>query len=366
MYLHIVTDSIYTETFIENNEKFNKDCIYLLLTKSNKLKFVMNRKNLILKIIPNTKDLIKYLFFCKDCISLINKSCAVYFHNLHRHDCIILLLINKKLNKKLYWLVWGSDLYMKIKYSIYDNYSKTYVKYSIKEKLFAFFFRIVEKLAIKKITKIGTIIDGDYQLAVRNFHKNFERLNFFYVNPLSFELYSKLKKTEKVSTILVGNSGDPSNNHFSILKFLPSDKNFKIICPLSYGDKNYISNLIQFGIEKFGENFVPLTSFLDKSEYLKLLADVDVSIMNHYRQQALGNIFSLLALGKVVYINSLSTVYDFLLSKGIFVYDTQQLLSGKSSIMDMLDYEQLVKNKEVIMDINSKEKSLKYIENLYV
>lgn len=55
-----------------------------------------------------------------------------------------------------------------------------------------------------------------------------------------------------------------------------------------------------YGINLFGDNFILLTEFLSPEEYAKILANVDVAIFAHRRQQALGNILALIYIGKKV------------------------------------------------------------------
>ena len=51
-------------------------------------------------------------------------------------------------------------------------------------------------------------------------------------------------------------------------------------------------------------DYIDLASLwsLPLSDYLKILGKIDIAIFNHERQQAVGNITSLLGLGKKVYI----------------------------------------------------------------
>ncbi|MCY1302501.1 hypothetical protein D9M70_521600 [compost metagenome] len=71
---------------------------------------------------------------------------------------------------------------------------------------------------------------------------------------------------------------------------------------------------------KFGENFIPLTSFMSAAEYNEYMGGIDIAIFNHRRQQAMGNIIGLISLGKKVYLRSEVTSFDFLRDKGFFIY----------------------------------------------
>jgi dTDP-N-acetylfucosamine:lipid II N-acetylfucosaminyltransferase len=73
------------------------------------------------------------------------------------------------------------------------------------------------------------------------------------------------------------------------------------------------------------------------------LSSVDVGLFNHDRQQALGNIFSLLYFGKKVYIKNDITTWDFLTSKGITVYNIYDL--DKLNLEELIYIEDSLKEK---------------------
>lgn len=369
MNIHFLPDSVYSKRFIEINNRINNDSIYIVLY--GELKH-LNKKDVVSIPLLNEYSLRKHPFlFIKNFYKLlkcINKAERVYFHYLLDLHLVLVLFFLR--NKKTFWLVWGADLYDRIKYELYDlntlklfqnsekKYKKRIIRHKIKE--------IIVSKAIKKISYIGTIIDGDYKLISDNFGVSNNRIDFFYANPLKFDYYiPSTYSSKKIINILLGNSGDPTNNHIIILEKLKKMNNIKIYCPLSYGNPDYIKKIIDYGKLNLGDSFIPITEFLSENEYLKILDTIDVAIMNHYRQQALGNIFVLLALGKVVYINSKSTIYDFFIKKGIVIHDTNELLNETFIDFSFLEEETKNKNRCIVKNINSEEQSLLYIKQLY-
>ena len=114
-----------------------------------------------------------------------------------------------------------------------------------------------------------------------------------------------------------------SNNHIDAINrisYLKED-DVKIICPLSYGNKKHAATVIKRGKEVFGDKFIPLTTFIPLEEYLEILSKIDIAIFNHWRQQAVGNITTLLGLGKTVYIRKEVTTWQLLEEKGIKILD---------------------------------------------
>jgi dTDP-N-acetylfucosamine:lipid II N-acetylfucosaminyltransferase len=169
-----------------------------------------------------------------------------------------------------------------------------------------------------------THIKGDYDLAKAWYGaKGKYYYSFIYPSNLYKEYdLSKVEKDNGKKYIQVGNSADPSNNHMDIFRKLIDfkDYNIEIICPLSYGNMEYREKVIQQGKEVFGDKFKPLTKLLPFEEYLNILAKIDIAIFNHERQQAMGNITTLLGLGKKVYIRDDITTWDFCKEHGLKVY----------------------------------------------
>lgn len=119
--------------------------------------------------------------------------------------------------------------------------------------------------------------------------------------------------------ILVGNSATPENNHletFALLATLDlSDRN--VVVPLSYGDPAYADEIESAGFELFGERFRPIRQYLPFTEYTKLIAQCDVIVMGHLRQQALGNVARALWQGAHVYLDARSPMLEYFRSSAL-------------------------------------------------
>lgn len=130
-------------------------------------------------------------------------------------------------------------------------------------------------------------------------------------------------KPRATVNIQIGNSADPSNNHFEILEWLLPfrDHNIAIYAPLSYGDQNYAQSLIKAAETHFGDKFKPIIDFMPFDGYLEFLDKIDIAIFNHRRQQGMGNIITLLGLGKKVYLRNDVTPWNTFERIGVKVYD---------------------------------------------
>ena len=156
---------------------------------------------------------------------------------------------------------------------------------------------------------------------------------------------------------LLGNSATIENNHldtFSLISKLDFDKEL-IFCPLSYGGPgftNYARDITLAGKNIFGEKFIPLTEILSNDEYVEIIEKCGNVIMNHLRQQALGNIITSMWKGARVYFNELSPVYSYYKSLGLTVYT----LSDIHNFRNLPDYESLAKaNRGILYNMYSEQ-----------
>lgn len=239
----------------------------------------------------------------------------IIFHGLFDFRLVCILFFMPWLLKKSYWIIWGGDLYT---YKV----GKKNLRWRIKE-----FFR---RPVIKRFRYLINVIKGDLELCKKWYLAEGEFLeSITYPSNLSplgitkFVSNSSFSIKDSMINILVGNSGSIQNNHYEIFKKIEKYKDHKIsiFTPLTYGDANYIQEVIYIGKKIFGEDFYPILAHMTHEEYMNLLNGIDIAVFNHPRQQALGNIISLLGLGKKVFIRSDITSWNFFHSKEIEVFD---------------------------------------------
>jgi hypothetical protein len=277
----------------------------------------------------------------------IFESDKVIIHSLASPWLLIYLFIFPSLGKKMYWIIWGKDLYF------YRELNNKKIYHKIYE-----FFRL---RTIKNIKNVVTYIKGDYELAIQWYgskSKYYECL--MYPSNLYKEYNIKTKKQGRIN-ILVGNSADPTNNHLDIFNNLKDYRynDIKIYIPLSYGNKKYAKSIILKGEELFGDKFIPLTDFLSFEKYLDLLGEIDIAIFSHKRQQAMGNIITLLGLGKKVYMRSDITSWKLFKDIGIKVFDVEYMN------LELLSDDIKIDNNKKIKEYFSKENYLKQLRLLF-
>lgn len=155
----------------------------------------------------------------------------------------------------------------------------------------------------------------------------------------------------------------PSNNHFEILEKLSKfkDMNIKLFCILSYGgNKEYNKKVIDKGIEVFNDKFYPVLDFMKFDEYMNFLSSLDIAIFAHDRQQAFGNITSLLSMKKTVYLKEKVTTYQTLKEMGIEVRSFDKLVD-----LEEFDENTLENNRRIIEENFSEEMLIEQWENIF-
>lgn len=236
----------------------------------------------------------------------MHKSKKIILHGLFNWHIVIMLLFMPWLLKKCYWVIWGGDLY--------SNISPVHTPKGL---LLGVFRRFV----IRRIGGIVTMIEGDYELARKHFGTNAKCYSSFVYPSNIVNISQEVTSKHDGIYVLVGNSADPSNHHFDVLDQLAATGNseLNVIAPLSYGDRGYAQKVIARGKELFGNKFSALQDFMPRKEYEELLKKIDIAIFNHDRQQALGNIITLLGFGKKVYIRNNLTHWDFFVGIGVSI-----------------------------------------------
>lgn len=218
-----------------------------------------------------------------------------------------------------------------------------------KEILRAMLFYRWESRIIRRVDYFSSPIPEDYELLKRacaDFRAKYHQLSYGSVEALFQSGQSPAIRDD----ILVGNSATPTNNHIEIFQQLGrlDIGKRKLIVPLSYGDATYREEIIRIGHAMFGANFFPLTQFMPLADYNRVIASCGIAIMNHKRQQALGNINTMLYQGAKVFLNPDSAVYSFFRNRGAHVYPVDELGGSGEDAFSPLTEEQVRKNRSVL------------------
>ena len=240
----------------------------------------------------------------------------IILHGIFSSHLLYVLALQPWLLKKCYWTIWGGDLY------IHNSIQKDWRWH--KDEWF-------RRFVVSRLGHFITQIEGDYELA-RQWYGARGRWHECFMYPSNLHKdYAITSQAHHGVNILLGNSASPTNNHLEAFERLRPfvRENIRIYCPLSYGDAEYAEEVIRVGADTFGDKFVPLRDFLSFEKYLGMLSVIDVAIFNHNRQQGMGNITTLLGLGKKVYLRRCVSSWDSLESLGVKLFDIVSLDLGK-------------------------------------
>ena len=222
------------------------------------------------------------------------------------------LYINPELCKKVYWIVWGKDLYI---YHIAKHKTPWLLLYEA--------FR---RPVIKRIGHVVSMYEEEYDLVKKWYHNEGEVIyvRMFYPYCLKSENKNasapKVKKEGDKLCVLLGNSASKTNEHIDAIDILSKNPDIldKVYCPLSYaGSRMHANKVRKYGLAKLKDKFKPLMEFMPLDEYDRIWAEADIAVFNQRRQEATGNIYSLIMQKKTIYLRPVTTPWMFFKRVGI-------------------------------------------------
>lgn len=273
----------------------------------------------------------------------------------------------KKLGFKIVWYVWGSDMYRLGKfYNKALDFKGRYIRVKIAFKkgvvhggkvlLKTFFPFLIDLNLIGIQGNVLSVFDSLW------FHTESEQQMFFkkytcrdtrvinYVNP---KLKGPLNSIfpDIGDSLLVGNSSSIENLHFSLLREMSKlNLRKKVFVPLSYGDEKYKLLLESWLLKKKLKNIEVIRDFLSFDDYQNLIVSCGFMVMNHKRQQALGNVIQAIYSGLKVFLNPLSPLYMDLRNKGFYIFSSRELYN-----LVPLDLNQKIHNRNLLYKFFGKE-----------
>lgn len=310
--LHIASSEKFLPPFIAFiKAHFNFENHEFLLTKGMAQKDIIPESNI--KILSKDSRFSKIKYYLKVIVEM-HQADKVILHSLADHSIVKILFFMPWLLKRCYWVIWGGDLYT-------YQFGKRNRRWRVRE-----FYR---RPVIKNMGHLVTYIEGDIALAREWYDAKGEyHESLMYLSNL-YKTLEVPEKQDRTINIQLGNSASPTNNHIEVLEMLLpfKEQDICIYAPLSYSDQDNAKRIIKLGQELFGHKFIPLTEFIPFVRYLDLLGDIDIAIFNNSRQQAMGNIITLLGLGKTVYIRNDTTQWQFFQDKSLQIYDVNDFNS---------------------------------------
>lgn len=214
---------------------------------------------------------------------------------------------------------------------------------------------------LKKASFAITVIPEENEILKKNLGDVKKVLTFNYgdIEVLKNTSFSPTFKNN--SNIWIGNSCTLSSNYVEVFKSLSSLNFKKAFVSLSYGELEYQTKIIDLGKEILKDRLVPVTRFFSKLDYFEILASCGITILNHKRQQGLGNVITSLWFGHKVFLNSENPIFRFFRSRGAIIYNFKKELDIMNSSIndDMLNV-----NRQILNDYFSEDACLSRTKNI--
>lgn len=251
---------------------------------------------------------------CLEIVRLINRSEKTIVHGIFMKAPLAVILSVLANGNKMSWMIWGADLY---------NWKNN--NHGIKAKI----SNLIQKRLRKKCKTVIISFASDKNEYIKQFGYPFKFFYAHYVLPYSsYEIEQNfIEKNDKVLNILIGNSANKELRHIEILKLLKEKQreDIKIHIPLNYGDRAYGDEVETIAKNMFGNKAICYRENIPIDKYIKLLWKMDIAVFYTNRQIALGNIVMLLYMGKEIYMERGTTMYECLKEYGIDIKDIEDI-----------------------------------------
>ena len=370
------------EKFIDDaiamfDELKNVYSVFFILTASNQKKLFHVKS-------PNVATFSSF----EEILSIINcgNNDMVMIHSLFLPYHVVL-----KIQIPIIWSTWGFDIYSDesaplkklFSISLYKPKTKALLDGPPRNNLpgltgrfFSLKSRIDNLREQRKYTRIAkntsffaTVLPEEFEKIKQKFPTASYCPFHYFSEPLRFSKASR-STPFKANRILLGNSNDPTNNHYDILEKLNSlNTSLEIIIPFSYPfkDDEYSSRL-----PKEAENFknlsiIFLKDFIERDKYFQLIDSCSTAIFGHIRQQAVGNITYCLMTGKKLFFYENSILFHHYRNLGYSIFSIENDLNKKTLEADLSSDDQENNKKKCSDEWNYKrqiEKLQLFFQNL--
>lgn len=404
MNLHLVTDNVFTEGFMDFVEEINelgKNEFVVYHSPDAESNGKMKYLSRPCRYIPSHHN----TTFSEQITGRLGKYKKVFIHYLD--DSLFDMVLDCDKNVELNWVLWGLDYYGPEDFFmnlIFDPLTKKYItsqptynripfpknpfnipryitasgKLRAQRKIYLESYMPRKKRVIARINNICSYLKPDYDFVVENYGARAMYKPLYYTMFGEGDFVCDSKKTNDIMralglegkrTIYCGHSGSLYLNQIdqipALSQLLNGQKDTVAVFGLAYGLPRYIDYITKLAEKNLGTAFFPVTKFMSKPDYNHFLNGIDVVIMNQNVNVAGTNIFILLYLGKKVYLKRSQVFNKFFTSKGVKLFNIEDI-AGKTldEVMEPLSNEDQLNNKKIIGEIFSKKQAITNLKQI--
>ncbi|MEL7297419.1 MAG: TDP-N-acetylfucosamine:lipid II N-acetylfucosaminyltransferase [Pseudomonadota bacterium] len=244
------------------------------------------------------------------------------------------------------WVSWGADTYKHVGDVPADE--------TLKQKIKRHWLLWLKRRTVKKLRAAVALNQGDADVMSDIFWaRGHVRVMRYPLDDSTFGYADQVRPfratDKRLCKVFCGNSADPTNHHIAMLDALAHlADSTEIIMPLNYGGgSDYVDKVITHGRHLFGDHFKPITDFMQKDDYDRLLAEMDVGVFFHDRQQGLYVAFTILLHGKPMYIRNHVSSYEEFQQLGMQVGDSDRVATMDIQAFAELPSSVAAKNAEI-------------------
>ena len=283
-----------------------------------------------LQFIPDVNPIKKIIHFYKK----LTEADVIVWHSLFfpRQQYAYFLALFRHFLKKSIWIEWGADLYLwKYSNQNFKGMLRNFVHRRIREKM-----RVVGCCFAVDDQEVHAQFGDDvkcFYTPLANPKKDPTGL----IDEVEAGKPNMEGKEKPFYNVQIAHNSFSFNNHVRLIELMKKfdREDMRFILPLNYGiygingqfgGVSYRNTVIKYAENAFKNAKVSvIKKAIDFNRYLGVLWNMDIVVFDFDRPCGLGTLRILLLMGKKIYLPAGSPYYNFLVSKGLPIFDTNKI-----------------------------------------
>lgn len=348
--LHILPYEKYVDCVIDLWDKTVALCDYVCLDKIDKSKAYIfsdriqpiSHEQLCIKLDSNEYDVIVFsslpVHMYQYVLSIPKGKVVIWqsvgydiYADNYPYPAVVSLPVYKQITKALIESYQKKSIWMKVRHIIAQTVKiVATIKKNKERRSREQHAQEVQNEVLSRIDYISTVLDSEYELLRTNPNIKAKFFRFKYTRPFHVSYNDYLIDFHLSKYILIGNSGDETNNHLDVLAIVERRNiTTPLYVPLAYGGEQTYLERVKDRLISNPDNIAQMT-FIERTKYLEILHQCRAAVFGHIRQQALGNISVMLMQGCNVFLYKDSVTYKYYKELGLYIYSIEEDLTQEN------------------------------------